>query len=256
MARWYGNTTQRALGAEHVADLKRLKAALRDGEPCWRCGHPMYRTQALERDHIIDRVHGGATGPAVLAHARCNRSAGATMGNQLRGFTPAVAVVGRNVTCKTCGKPYHYAARACEMCGLHYHPSYGQQRTCSRACGVELRRRTNGTAGSKPLPRPACKTCGRPCNGLQRLYCSKACAGEDNRQQWPSSRIQHYTCRYCGKQGVAKATGTMREVCPERECQLARLMANNLRARHGLTKDEADAQMATIVINGRASRVW
>ena len=243
MARWYGSTTERALGADHVADLKRLKATLRDGEPCWRCGQPMYKTQALERDHIIDRVHGGANGPAVLAHASCNRSAGATMGNQLRGFTPAVVRTGQSVTCRTCGKSYHYAARSCEICGLHYHPSYGEQRTCGRVCGMELRRRAGNLSRPQPQrrkPRPLCKTCGQPCAAIGATYCSPACR-TDGKQAWPSSRIHVYTCRYCGRPGVTHgAGGRPREVCEARECQLLRRTANNLIARNGVSRADAD----------------
>lgn len=257
MARWYGSTAERALGGEHVADGKRLKAALRDGEPCWRCGEPMYSWQALERDHVIDRVHGGANGPAVLAHASCNRSAGATMGNQLRGFTPAVTMAGKNVTCKTCGKPYHYAARSCEICGLHYHPSYGEQRTCSRTCGRELQQRNRRATGwvpkaERPKPPPKVRKLG-PVQSGER----------EPKNGWPSSKLQHYTCRYCQRPGVTKAKGQPREVCPRRECQLARLQANNLQARNGWTKEDADAYAARAVasINApqgewRASRQW
>ena len=84
MPRWQGTTKQRGLGAEHQADRKRLLAALRPGESCWRCELPMWPHQQLDRDHIVDRAMGGAAGPAVLAHSRCNRSAGARAGNRAR----------------------------------------------------------------------------------------------------------------------------------------------------------------------------
>src|SRR5215469_6131168 len=246
-------TSERGLGAPHVADLKRLKAALRDGDPCWRCGQPMYRQQNLDRDHVIDRAHGGTDGPAVLAHASCNRRAGARAGNLGRPYTISVASA-PPATCKTCGRQYRYAARNCEMCGTHYHPSYGQQRTCSRACGTELRRKAgNLGAGGRVqrLPRPLCKTCGKPCRSLKSTYCSNVCTGEASRdlnQTWPSSRLQHYTCRYCGMPAVVKATPQPREVCAARECQMARRAANNLRVRNGLTKEEADARVRAVVL--------
>jgi hypothetical protein len=269
MARRHGTTTERGLGADHQADKKRLLAALRDGEPCWRCGQPMYRTQKLDRDHVIDRVLGGAQGPAVLSHASCNRAAGGRLGHQIYPF-PLAAFTAPPATCKTCGKTYKRRAQSCEICGAHYHPSYGmpgEQRTCSRTCGVELRRRTRGTAGKARKPTPSCVICGKPCNQLSNRYCSKTCSGQarsDARQTWPSSRIHVYTCRYCGKTCVTKASGVPREVCPDRPCQLARLQANNLRARNGLSKEEADVRMATIVASvpsderwrGRTSRRW
>jgi hypothetical protein len=85
MARWKGTTTQRGLGWSHVRDRRGKMAALRDGEPCPYCGRGMFRGQALELDHYPGRVFGG---PQVtrLAHARCNRAAGARMGNRLRGM--------------------------------------------------------------------------------------------------------------------------------------------------------------------------
>jgi hypothetical protein len=196
--------------------------------------------------HTDDR-----TGYTGLEHKTCNTIDGAQRGNQRNGFTPAAA--GANVICRACGQPYHYAARLCEMCGRHYHPSYGQQRTCSRACGTELKRR-NSTF-RQPQPRPRCQLCGKPCAGLRDAYCSRACAGEAHRMAWPSSKIAYYTCRYCGKLSTAKTTAQPREVCPARECQLARLAANNLRTRYGLSKEAADAQMAAMPA-WRVSRQW
>jgi hypothetical protein len=49
----------------------------------------MYQWQALDRDHVTPRALGGTDGPAVLAHARCNRSAGARLGNRQRGMARA-----------------------------------------------------------------------------------------------------------------------------------------------------------------------
>jgi hypothetical protein len=253
MARRYATTAERGLGAEHVADKKRLLARHRDGDLCWRCGQPMYKTQALERDHVIDRALGGISGPAVLAHASCNRSAGGKLRHQLYPETsrrPAPPA-----TCKTCGKTYTRPARACEICGIHYHPTYGapgEQRTCSRACGVQLRRRNHGTAGPVPKPRPPCQVCGKPCSGLQNGYCSPSCAGQGRRRQpWPAVAIAYYTCRYCGEVGVTMANQRQpREVCPARECQLARLAANNLIARRGMTREQADAAVVAYRAEG------
>jgi hypothetical protein len=89
-----GTTAERGYGAEHAAEARRLKAAMRDGDPCCRCGGPMYRWQLkLDRNDIdgIDADHHGqarALGgrlPDALAHRRCNRRAGARLGNRLRG---------------------------------------------------------------------------------------------------------------------------------------------------------------------------
>ncbi len=154
--RWQGTTTQRGLGSFHVADKKRLMALHRDGDPCWRCGQPMYKWQQLDRDHVIDRALGGVQGPAVLAHASCNRSAGARLGNQLQ--PPPRFTTGRDTICSTCGRPYSRAPRQCEICGQHYHPNHDRQRSCSRACGLEVKRRNQTARGWVPpaqRPRPA-----------------------------------------------------------------------------------------------------
>jgi hypothetical protein len=131
-----------------------------------------------------DRIHLGhtadRTGYTGLEHSDCNTAEGARRGNQARQFKPAAA--GSDVICRTCRQPYHYAARSCEMCGAHYHPSYGEQRTCGRACGLALSRqnrrarpvgdrvRTDGITVTVPAPWrtsrewlvPAGRTYGKP----------------------------------------------------------------------------------------------
>jgi hypothetical protein len=249
MARYRGTTAQRGLGAAHVADRKRLLARHRDGDPCWRCGQPMYKWQELDRDHVVDRALGGTTGPAVLAHRSCNRSAGARLGNQLRPLNAPRPGAGHDVFCPVCGKKNGRKSRQCEICGAHYHPGYSGQRTCSRACGVVMRRRVYGYAGSKPpAPKPLCAECGKPCNAGSK-FCSRDClVVASTPAQARATPIAYYNCRYCGKLGVTNANRTQqREVCPARACQLARLAANNLRIRNGLSKEDADAQMAAIV---------
>lgn len=234
MARYRGTTAERGLGAPHVADKKRLMALHRDGDPCWRCGKPMYKSQGLHRGHIIDRALGGADGPAVLEHPWCNLSAGARLGNRLQ---PRVFIAaGHDVRCGMCGKPYHYAARSCEVCGVHYHPSGKTVRTCGRTCGVVLMRRNRMAKGwmprlQRPKPRPKAKAPAEP-------YA-------------PRSSVAYYTCRYCGELRVAGGTGQhRREVCPSRACQLARLAANNLITRRGFTREEADAAVVAYRAEG------
>lgn len=92
------------LGHEHQGERRVKLAALAasPGQPCPHVricgGAPMYATPAEARaaglppalwrvdlDHYPGRIFGG---PQVtrLAHASCNRSAGAAMGNRLRGM--------------------------------------------------------------------------------------------------------------------------------------------------------------------------
>ena len=192
MARYRGSTAERGLGGDHVADKKRLLALHRDGAPCWRCGQPMYKSQGLERDHMVDRALGGTNGPAVLAHQACNRAAGARLGNQMQ--PRVILAAGHDVICAACGKPYHYAPRACEICGVHYHPSGKTVRTCGRVCGGVLRRLN---AGGKPVPFPAastatrqvrrqplpvCAICGKAYRARGQQICSRSCAWELQRR--------------------------------------------------------------------------
>ncbi|VFA94761.1 Uncharacterised protein [Nocardia farcinica] len=76
-------TTQKGLGWRHQQQRKRLLAQLRDGEPCWWCGLPMYRVQALAADHSKARAHGGQHADRLL-HDKCNKARGAGDRDHLR----------------------------------------------------------------------------------------------------------------------------------------------------------------------------
>ena len=78
-----GSTSARGYGWDHQQRRTRALAALAGGEPCWRCGRPMYHWQALDLDHVVALALGGGGGDR-LAHAACNRRAGAVLGGQLR----------------------------------------------------------------------------------------------------------------------------------------------------------------------------
>jgi hypothetical protein len=65
-----------------LADLAR-----RPGQPCARCGQPMYVTQLLDLDHTDDRA-----GYLGLSHRACNRRDGqrkTTAILKARGWTPS-----------------------------------------------------------------------------------------------------------------------------------------------------------------------
>jgi hypothetical protein len=65
-----------------LADLAR-----RPGQPCARCGQPMYQTQLLDLDHTDDRL-----GYLGLSHRACNRRDGqrkTTAILKARGWTPS-----------------------------------------------------------------------------------------------------------------------------------------------------------------------
>lgn len=67
-----------------LADLAR-----RPGQPCARCGRPMFVTQLLDLDHTDDR-----TGYLGLSHRSCNRRAGQRKTTAIlnaRGWRPSPA---------------------------------------------------------------------------------------------------------------------------------------------------------------------
>jgi len=89
MARWQGTTTQRGYGSDHQRERKRLLAQWRPGQPCARCGLPMWHrwlwrngelASAIDLGHTPDRS--AYTG---LEHVACNRGEGARRGNRRRG---------------------------------------------------------------------------------------------------------------------------------------------------------------------------
>lgn len=76
-------TTEEGYGWTHQQARAQLIRDLRDGDPCCRCGRPMFRNQTrfLDADHW--RNHKPQP-PDALAHRRCNRAAGAAAGNRTR----------------------------------------------------------------------------------------------------------------------------------------------------------------------------
>jgi 5-methylcytosine-specific restriction endonuclease McrA len=75
-------TEQKGLGHQHRRERREALAALVEGALCPLCGQPMWRSQALDYDHLVPRALGGTLGPKRLAHARCNRAEGGRLGNR------------------------------------------------------------------------------------------------------------------------------------------------------------------------------
>ena len=75
---------------EYSSEHRKARKALLPyayGNPCPKCGLLMLYGQALDCDDIVPLVLGGThdISNKQMTHSRCNRSAGATLGNQLRG---------------------------------------------------------------------------------------------------------------------------------------------------------------------------
>lgn len=84
-----GYTTAHGWGSSHQKLLKAALAAWQPGDPCTKCGRPMWqrwritptgrRVSAIHLGHTDDR-----TGYEGLQHDRCNTSDGASRGNRAR----------------------------------------------------------------------------------------------------------------------------------------------------------------------------
>lgn len=84
--RWQGTTTQRGYGNTHQQLRRRLLATFQPGQPCARCGQPMWDKRHIDLGHTDDR-----TAYTGLEHRRCNRGDGARRGNRKRARRKATA---------------------------------------------------------------------------------------------------------------------------------------------------------------------
>ena len=80
-------TTERGYGWDHQKRVARLNQDLIDETPCWWCGDPMVKGQALHGDHVVALARGGKHAERLL-HAQCNLERGDGSHDHLR---PALA---------------------------------------------------------------------------------------------------------------------------------------------------------------------
>src|SRR6516165_6446470 len=84
-----GHTTAEGYGYEHQQLRRVLMAAWLPGDPCSRCGQPMWGPpQAIHLGHTDDK-----TAYRGLEHAHCNTSDGARRGNRTRRQRGTVTAV-------------------------------------------------------------------------------------------------------------------------------------------------------------------
>jgi HNH endonuclease len=151
---------------------------------CSSCGKPVYR---------------GRTSRPEITCRECRRQ-------QARPYK-------ERLPCKTCGGPLSpwgkvYCSaqcanlaprrrsqtrlRACEICGEQYKANRGDQRTCGRKCGIELRRR-NGTLATGGRPRktwPSCRVWMRDC-----AHCGSVFVGRQPRAKFCSLKCKNHNYR-------------------------------------------------------------
>jgi hypothetical protein len=113
--------------------------------------------------------------------------------------------------------------------------------------GERAARREKRLCGCGDVPVKSRKFCQGCLNRRQAV-------ADERRWRRMACKVHYYTCRCCGELRASAATAQRREVCPDRPCQLARLMANNLIARNGLTPAEAYAQVAALVRSQQIGR--
>ena len=87
--RWRGTTSERGYHAGHQRLQRQALQAWKPGDPCTRCGRPMwYRWQWSRNGKRISAIHlahtPDRTGYEGLQHASCNTSEGASRGNRMR----------------------------------------------------------------------------------------------------------------------------------------------------------------------------
>ena len=87
------SAAERGYGPPHRKRVEAAKAAFVPGQPCARCGQPIWHLTRIKpdgsRESIVDLGHVDGTGKTQyqgLEHRRCSRSAGATLGNRMRGM--------------------------------------------------------------------------------------------------------------------------------------------------------------------------
>lgn len=188
-------------------------------EPCSRCGKPVYRSQTSAPVIVCRTCRAEQSAP----YKPQRKSYGDPRECALPGcdviYTPTHAA--QRFCSKTCayrgGRGRVRApAKTCEICGAQFRRVNRKghvQRTCSRACGVELRRRVYGFAGAKapaqPRSAPSSRVYIRNCIWCAKLFvarresiqsCSKACYDRAYNQCNRPARQQpgEWRCQSCG----------------------------------------------------------
>lgn len=164
---------ERGYGADHRAARQAALQAWQDGDPCARCGGPMWHGTPVDLDHTDDR-----SGYLGLSHSSCNRS---TTG-RLQSVTHD---------------------KVCDHCGVTYTTRYGTQKFCSVACRY--------AAPKPPKPKPVksakamvlhqCAWCLALHTG--KTYCSPTCASERKKAKAkqrvrPTQPVHTFECPCCG----------------------------------------------------------
>lgn len=128
--------------------------------------------------------------------------------------------------------------RACEVCAEQYRPTYYKQRTCSRACGVALRRTVTFTIGltSSPVNWRQCVHCSKPYTTRGRKRCG--CAYQ------PTSGFRTLTCIGCSASFEYRVSTRHADYCTD--CRAARVKERRRVQKHRRRAIERGAEAESI----------
>jgi hypothetical protein len=169
-------------------------------DACSSCGKQVYRTRTSRAEITCRECRRKQSVPYRPAQPRppC-----ATCGGQLSG--KAKVYCSRRCANQAPRKRRPARLRACEICGNQFRPARTDkpQRACSRACGVELKRRD----GTIPGKAPSCPVWIRECAHCGELFVGrrankKTCSADCGRRlNWAKSsqarRVTEHRCP-CG----------------------------------------------------------
>ena len=156
--------SERGYGHEHRKARAEYITAFTPGDPCARCGEPMWDTEDAHLDHNEDR-----TGYLGLSHGLCNTVAGGL--SRMKRNRPILR-------------------KNCVECRQRFSTSYPQQQACSVECrrAVSTRRRAErrraarlATAKQVVIELRPCELCGTLHAGRGR-FCDERCRALHNRE--------------------------------------------------------------------------
>lgn len=171
------STTERGYGRAHQARREELLPAA-IGKPCGFCGYEMRIGQALDLDHSDPEARKRGEPGDRIVHAECNRAQRAFRGEF--GLSRST--------------------RFCEICGALFASRTRETRTCSRACGVELKRRNSPPKirakkkyKYKSPSERICTECGAVFD--TRHTCKVTCSADCARQRTVRMQAEAYASR-------------------------------------------------------------
>jgi hypothetical protein len=171
------STTDRGYGWQHQKTRQQWAPRVDAGQvDCARCGRPIPPGTQWDLGHD-DHDRRRYTGPE---HQTCNRTAGARRGARITNARRRY-----RQTIPTSQPAARW--RPCVICGRVYRARYDEQRACSPACGLEVRKRNRppGQPRRAGTPDRSCSECAATFTprSNRQLTCGPTCAEERSRKR-------------------------------------------------------------------------